>query len=117
MLKIFDQHKNPLGYITKYTDLCIESDLFTGDKTLSFTYRAKKGKDIQNEFYVETKEDRYVVKEVGVSSDDFDDDTDFPGLVPQTDLLCFRVVSEHLEDYSLPAYNVVVRGIGYIGSD
>ena len=62
MLKIFDQHKNPLGYIVKYTDLCNESELSTGDKTLSFTYRAKSGLDIRNEYYVETKEDRYVVK-------------------------------------------------------
>ena len=111
MLKIFDQHKNPLGYITKYTDLCIESDLFTGDKTLSFTYRAKKGKDIQNEFYVETKEDRYVVKEVGVSSDDF------PSYACQLDLEDLE--AEMLETFSAidatltDAANLALAGTGW----
>lgn len=72
MLKLYDQNKNPLGYIMKYCDdLCIESDLSNGDKSLSFTYLAKNPKDIKNEYYIETKDDRYVVKEVGVSSDGF----------------------------------------------
>ena len=72
MLKIYDQNKNPLGYIIKYSDdLCVESDLSNGDKSLSFTYLAKKPKDIRNEYYVETQTDRYVVKEVGSSSDGF----------------------------------------------
>lgn len=72
MLKLYDQNKNPLGYIMKYgDDLCIESDLSNGDKSLSFTYLAKNPKDIKNEYYIETKDDRYVVKEVGVSSNGF----------------------------------------------
>lgn len=71
MLKIYDQNKIPLGYITKYKDLCIESDLSNGDKSLSFTYLARKGKEIQNEYYVETQTDRYVVKEISITSDGF----------------------------------------------
>lgn len=72
MLKIYDQNGNPAGYITKYKDLCIESDLSTGDKSLSFTYCAKNiTKTIRNEYYVETQEDRFVVKEVDESSDGF----------------------------------------------
>ena len=47
MLKIFDQNKNPLGYIAKYCDLCIERELSNGDKNLSFEYRASKAKKIQ----------------------------------------------------------------------
>lgn len=111
MLKIFDQHKNPLGYITKYTDLCIESDLSTGDKSLSFTYRAKRSKSIQNEFYVETKEDRYVVKEVGVSSDDF------PTYTCQLDLEDLE--AEMLETFSAidatltDAANLALAGTGW----
>ena len=111
MLKIFDQHKNPLGYITKYTGLCIESDLSTGDKSLSFTYRAKRGKGIQNEFYVETKEDRYVVKEVGVSSDDF------PSYTCQLDLEDLE--AEMLETFSAidvtltDAANLALAGTGW----
>lgn len=111
MLKIFDQHKNPLGYITKYTDLCIEGDLSTGDKSLSFTYRAKRGKGIRNEFYVETKEDRYVVKEVGVSSDDF------PTYTCQLDLEDLE--AEMLETFSAidvtltDAANLALAGTGW----
>ena len=111
MLKIFDQHKNPLGYIVKYTDLKIESELSTGDKTLSFTYRAKKGLDIRNEYYVETKEDRYVVKEVGASSDDF------PTFVCQLDLEDLE--AEMLETFSAidvtltDAANLALAGTGW----
>ena len=71
MLKIYDQNKNPAGYITKYKDLCVESDLSTGDKSLSFTYCARKTKNISSEYYVETQDDRYVVKEIGISSDGY----------------------------------------------
>ena len=112
MLKIFDQHKKPLGYIVKYTDLKIESELSTGDKTLSFTYRAKKGLDIRNEFYVETKEDRYVVKEAGVSSDDF------PTFICQLDLEDLE--AEMLETFSAidvtltDAANLALAGTGWI---
>ena len=70
MLKIYDQYKNPLGYIHNYIELKVESDLSTGDKTISFEYRGKSV-DIKNEYYVETKEDRYVVKEVGKSTEGF----------------------------------------------
>lgn len=71
MLKIYDSDNNALGYITKYKDLEIESELSTGDKTLSFSYLEQKMKDIQNEYYIETQTDRYVVKETGVSTDGF----------------------------------------------
>ena len=79
MLKIYDQYKNPLGYIHNYIELKVESDLSTGDKTISFEYRGKSV-DIKNEYYVETKEDRYVVKEVGKSTEGF------PAYVCQIDL-------------------------------
>jgi len=72
MLKIFNQNKSPLGYISKIKDVTIESDLENSDKTLSFTYCVRKGgKKILNEFYVETETDRYVVKEVSESSDGY----------------------------------------------
>ncbi|MCD7736862.1 MAG: phage tail protein, partial [Lachnospiraceae bacterium] len=67
MLKIYDQFKNIIGYTKAYTDLCIESELESGDKTLSFTGLAKK-ESIQNEYYIETEDDWYVVKEIGISS-------------------------------------------------
>ena len=111
MLKIFDQYKNPLGYIYRYTDLKIESELSTGDKTLSFTYRDKKGLDIRNEYYIETKEDRYVVKEVGISSDDF------PTYTCQLDLEDLE--AEMLETFSAvdvaltDAANLALAGTGW----
>ena len=70
MLKIFDFNKNPIGYIWKYKDLKKESELSTGDKTLSFTYLAKTH-DIREEYYIQDETDEYVVKEVNLSSDGF----------------------------------------------
>ncbi|MDO4553713.1 MAG: phage tail spike protein [Lachnospiraceae bacterium] len=70
MLKIFDFNKNPIGYIWKYKDLKKESDLSTADKTLSFTYLARTH-EMKEEYYVQDKEDEYVIKEVNLSSDGF----------------------------------------------
>lgn len=63
MLKLFDQNNYYLRNISNYKELCIVSELSNGDKTLSFTSRKRPG-DIQNEMYIETEKDRYVVKEV-----------------------------------------------------
>ena len=63
MLKIYDSGGSFLRSISEYKDLKIESELSTGDKTLSFVYRGKQT-DILNEYYVQTQTDRYVVKEV-----------------------------------------------------
>lgn len=71
MLRIYDQNKQHIGYIAKYKDLCIESDLLSGDKSLSFTYCVQKPKQIRNEYYIETEKDRYVVKDVDISSDSY----------------------------------------------
>ena len=38
MLKIYDKNHNPVGHISEYTDLKIESDVTTGDRMLSFLY-------------------------------------------------------------------------------
>ncbi len=70
MLKIFDEKHDAAGYIIKYKDDKVESDIATGDKTLSFTYLARHH-NIRNEFYVQTQEDEYVVKEISESSDGF----------------------------------------------
>lgn len=70
MLKIYDKEHNTVGYIVKYRDLKIESDVTTGDRILSFTYLAKKHQ-IEEEYYVETEDDEYVIKEKSVSTDGF----------------------------------------------
>ena len=69
MLKLYDKAHEPAGYIKAYKDMKIESVASTGDKTLSFTYMGKK--DIETEYYIQTQEDEYVVKERTQSMDGF----------------------------------------------
>lgn len=63
MLKVYDQNKKFIKNISAYKDLCIESELETGERTLSFQYCRKKTW-LQNEYYIETEKDWYVVKEI-----------------------------------------------------
>lgn len=70
MLKIYDTNHNAIGHIFKYKDLKVESDVTTGDRTISFTYMARHH-EICEEFYVETQDAEYVVKEKSVSTDGF----------------------------------------------
>ena len=70
MLKIYDKEHNAIGHIIKYEDLVIESDVTTGDKTLSFKYLARYH-EICEEYYIETESDEFVVKEKSVSTDGF----------------------------------------------
>lgn len=66
MLKIFDENHNPTGYIQKYTDLKIESDVTTGDRMLSFSYLGRK--KINTEYYIQDEKDEYVIKEKTASA-------------------------------------------------
>ena len=70
MLKILDKDKAPLKGLRVYYDLCIEGVLDLDDRTLSFSapYRNIRG-ILTNECYIETKEDRFVVKEIEKSTD------------------------------------------------
>lgn len=70
MLKIYDKDHNAIGHIVKYKDCKIESEVDTGDKTLSFTYLAKHH-NLTNEMYVRMKEDEYVIKEVPATTGSF----------------------------------------------
>ena len=70
MLKLFDKEHNAIGHITKYKDCRIESDVSTGDKTLYFTYLAKDP-SLENEMYVQTEDDEYVIKEASADSSGF----------------------------------------------
>lgn len=70
MLKILDKNKVPLKGLRVYKDLCIESVLDLDDKTLSFSAPLRNVRGfIVPEGYIETKEDRYVVKEVTRGTD------------------------------------------------
>ena len=67
MLKIYDKNHNPVGHISEYTDLKIESDVTTGDRMLSFLYLGSL--TIDTEFYVQDQKDEYVIKEKTCSTD------------------------------------------------
>lgn len=65
MLKYFDQGGNFVRMISEieYENLQITRTLSDGDKTLSFSYLGKYT-DLSLEGYIETDDDRYVVKEI-----------------------------------------------------
>lgn len=70
MLRILDKNKVPVKGLRVYSDLCIESVLDLDDKTLSFSAPLRNVRGfIVPEGYIETKEDRYVVKEVTRGTD------------------------------------------------
>lgn len=70
MLKILDKDKVPLKGLRVYKDLCIESVLDLADKTLSFSAPLRNVRGfIVVEGYIETKEERFVVKEVTRGTD------------------------------------------------
>ncbi|WP_024615848.1 phage tail protein, partial [Clostridium sp. Ade.TY] len=65
MLQLFDKNKNKIAGLIEYKDLCIESVLENGDKTLSFLY-SKNSKyyfDIEEEGYIRNKQNEFVIKE------------------------------------------------------
>ena len=64
MIELRDKDTNRVAGLVDYENLCIESVLESGDKTLSFYY-PKKGKyydEIVEEAYIRTKKDEFVVK-------------------------------------------------------
>ncbi|EGT4142614.1 hypothetical protein EQY97_17305, partial [Clostridium perfringens] len=64
--------KKKIAALTEYENLCIESILESGDKTLSFYYSLfyKFYDEIEEETYIRTKTDEYVVKAKGGDSND-----------------------------------------------
>ena len=70
MLRILDKDKVPVKGLRVYKDYCIESVLDLDDKTLSFSAPLRNVRGIiVPECYIETKDDRFVVKEVTRSTD------------------------------------------------
>lgn len=70
MLRILDKDKVPVKCLRVYKDYCIESVLDLDDKTLSFSAPLRNVRGIiVPECYIETKDDRFVVKEVTRSTD------------------------------------------------
>ena len=72
LLQLYDKNKKKIVALTEYENLCIESILESGDKTLSFYYSLfyKFYDEIEEETYIRTKTDEYVVKAKGGDSND-----------------------------------------------
>ncbi|SQC06702.1 phage minor structural protein [Clostridium perfringens] len=71
MIELRNKDKNRVAGLVDYENLCIESVLESGDKTLSFYY-PKKGKyydEIVEEAYIRTKKDEFVVKAREIDED------------------------------------------------
>ena len=68
MLKIYDENHNAVGQLWEIQDLAITSELDTGDKTMTFTYLSRS-QTLKEEYYIQDKENEYVVKQVERSTD------------------------------------------------
>lgn len=69
MLQLYDINKVKINGLKQYKDYCIESELSTGDKKLSFLYPLKLSEDIVEEGYIRTKKHEFVIKEISDSGD------------------------------------------------
>lgn len=63
ILKLYDLEHTLIGGLKNYKDAKVESELSTGDKTLSFSWHQKNKQKIPHEYYVRTDKDEFVVKE------------------------------------------------------
>lgn len=111
MLRIYDRTHSALGYIRKYKDLKIESDVSTGEKTLYFTHIDPDEMEILPEFYVETQDDEYVVKEKNASSGGFPEYVCSLNLedLQQTQFATFQITDSTIED----AVKLALAGTGW----
>lgn len=116
MLKLKDKNKKLIAGLINYKDLCIESTLSTGDKKLSFSLH-KEDKFynlIEEECYIETKTQEYVIKarDVGVDYTRFD-------CVLNLETLEANVFDrfESVEQTITNAFNLAIVGTGWTVKD
>lgn len=71
MLNLSGKDKIKIAGLVDYKNLYIEKELASGDKTLSFLYpkTSKFYSDIEEECYITTKEDEFIVKEKNIQND------------------------------------------------
>lgn len=69
MLQLHNKNKEKIKGLRDYKDYCIESVLSTGDRTLSFSYPAKLSDGIEEEGYIITKTNEFVIKEIQDTGD------------------------------------------------
>lgn len=116
MLKLKDKNKKLIAGLINYKDLCIESTLSTGDKKLSFSLpkEDKFYNFIEEECYIETKKDEFVIKarDVGVDYTRFDCVLNLEGLEAN---LFDRF--ESVEQTITNALNLAIVGTGWTVKD
>ena len=73
MFKIYDTQSNFIKMIDRCKDCCVTKELETGFQTLSFKLPVTEENlaAIAEEYYIETADYRYVVKEVNITTNDF----------------------------------------------
>lgn len=71
MLNLSGKDKIKIAGLVDYKNLYVEKELASGDKTLAFLYRktSKFYSNIQEECYITTKEDEFIVKEKNIQND------------------------------------------------
>ncbi|MBB6623837.1 phage tail protein [Clostridium gasigenes] len=69
MLQLYNLEKVKIKGLKNYKDFKIESNLSSGDKVLSFLYLSKESLEIVEEGYIRTKEDEFVIKELGTAGE------------------------------------------------
>ncbi|HFE9684227.1 TPA: phage tail spike protein [Clostridium perfringens] len=116
MLKLKDKNKKLIAGLINYKDLCIESALSTGDKKLSFSLpkEDKFYNFIEEECYIETKTQEYVIKarDVGVDYTRFDCVLNLEGLEAS---IFDRF--ESVEQTITNALNLAIVGTGWTVKD
>ena len=71
MLQLYNKSKQHVGLLSQASDICIESDLKSGDKSLSFFIPKNFSENIENEGYIRTKKDEFVIKEINSTTNGF----------------------------------------------
>lgn len=113
MIHLYNKEKLKIAGIIDYKNLTIEKELESGEKTLSFSYpkTSKFYFDIEEECYIRTKEDEFIVKEKSVN----DEFADFKCILNLEDLEgkpWERYTSE--EQTIQSALNLALAGTGWI---
>lgn len=63
LLKLYDLEHTLIGGLKNHKDAKVESELSSGDKTLSFLWHSRNKLKVSNEYYIRTDTDEFVVKE------------------------------------------------------
>lgn len=68
LLQLYDIKHTRIAGLKNHKDAMVESELSTGDKTLSFLWHSRNKQKIPQEYYIRTDTDEYVVKENSAGS-------------------------------------------------